>query len=327
MIIGRLGSVIVGQTWQPNGSLWVFDVKNRRATTIPVYPESILRLYAADDDRFVVVSQPKDFSRADLTVRTFNDPAEVRSTIRVDAIGRSTTEGDVAVWIGCPKFYLLMLRDGRRGQYVLGRIDAATGRLVTTNFDPSTLDVRAQDGLTDVCAAPGDNTVIVGMRGISELLLFDTVLRRPIGHLRLAGRGGRPTPKIRLGTDELWTTDFDAVVRIGLGSPETPSVLDFRASPDELAVLRDAKIIESRVTRVPLADFSFSADGGLCAVARPYHNDVVVIDCDSLNIVGTCRFSSTPVDAVCIESDLVIARMAPAGAHEVRHIDRGSSAG
>jgi hypothetical protein len=106
---------------------------------------------------------------------------------------------------------------------------------------------------------------------------------------------GNPEPLLRSRAAELWTVDYDTLVRI-----EVPS---WRVR----GRLRVEDTGHARVQRFA-GHFAFDADEQRCIVGRPYSGDVLVVRTRDLRAVGSLPLGGQPLDVALLQGDVVVAR-------------------
>src|SRR5262249_24611281 len=153
---------------------------------------------------------------------------------------------------------------------------------------------KGYQGIVGVTEVPGRSLLIVSVQRDSHPVLYDPVLRRKMGSLKLAGRAGNPTLFFRRRANELWADDYDTILKL---------------EPDTWRVLRSRRLQSALGgTGRFIGRFAFDADETLCTVARPYAGDVIALDPHTLRLRFRAKTGSQPLEAIALPDRSVVAR-------------------
>ena len=146
-------------------------------------------------------------------------------------------------------------------------------------------------GLGPAYEVPDSHLLVIGIQRDSNPVIYDPVQREVLGHISLADRGGNPSLYFRMTASELWSNDYDTLLRLRVPSWEVLDALQLQQEPPGRG-----KFIGS---------FWFPSDESHCVVARPFSGDVVIIDPNSFAIVRTVRLPEQPLDAVTARGQII----------------------
>jgi hypothetical protein len=269
------------------GRLWRYDVARGTEEALDLFPGGF-RLYESFDRSLVLVVE-----RDRLTVRPVADVESVLGSASWSAGGWEFSSWPEP-WDRVPS-YVTTLPDGR-GVVELRHVvpdDPVADPLDW--FWQGDYDFGYQTlGLPVPVPVPGAALVVLPVQRDSRPALYDPQRRRVVAYLELADRSGNPTPYFRRHASDVWTVDYDTVVRLRAGTWE------------RLGAVRLQEALPG--TGAFVGSLWFAPDERVCVVSRPFSADVVALDPSSLDIVGRAPTPGQPLDAVLLRDGTVVAR-------------------
>ena len=287
-------TVLSSMGWVEADAIWRYDVAGGRPETIPLGSGArYLSLRGGDSDRFTVVPH-LDGRRFEISVRRFESPTEVLAQATLDETGGRFT-GDASVWKGFSRIYIEYLGFGGWNDYVLVRLLPTVDRIEVHRLP--WYDERYDKGyqaVIDAVELPGEGLALVSVQRSSKLVLHDLETDEQKGTVETGGQAGNPQLELRRGGEEIWTIDYDTLVRI-------------RAA--DRRVLRRKRLQGAAMgTGLFVGEWSFTPDEELCVVARPYSGDVVGVDPGSFQVKCTAKLGQQPLAVMALAGSEVIAR-------------------
>ncbi|MFP5487626.1 MAG: hypothetical protein ACLGHQ_04900 [Acidimicrobiia bacterium] len=279
--------------WVDHGSLWKYDVTAGVPTLLPLSDAEFLRVFAGDE-RYFVVQHHWGASRFRVTAHAWDHPE-----VSVGAIDVSgwvpNVSGDRSVWAGLPTAFVGALdhdATGAAGHYVL-TTNGGSPTVTRLEWFDERYD-HGYQGVISVLRLRRDAMLLFGVQRSSDLVLTDVAGGSELRRVPLAGAFGNPHPfQSRLGHD-IWTTDYDTIVR-----------LDSRS----WAVLGERMLQPAAAgTRMFVGDVWLPPDESMVVVARPGVGDVLVLDPRSLDVSASVELGREPLAAVALTGGTVIAR-------------------
>lgn len=290
----RRTTVLSSLGWVDGDALWRFDVANGQWETLPLDRGArYATLHSSGSDRFVIAHR-FDGARFELSVRSFASPLTVLAGAVVSE-GERTLFGEAAAWRDVPHLYVESLAFAPWKDFVLIKLAPGDGALEvqTLAWYDDRYD-KLYQGVGDVLDLPGRQSALVAVQRSSQLVVHDLQTGLQTGMVDLGGGLGAQGLELRQSEDEVWASDYDAIVVL--------SAEDFR-------ILRRARLQEaSDEVGQFIGDFSFAPDDDVCCVARPFSGDVVAIDTASLAIRGGANLGRQPLEVMALPRGEVIAR-------------------
>lgn len=263
--------------------LWRYRVEERIEERLD-WPGRPFSLHPARDRTHVTIVERDDDGAHVVTIRPIADV----ETIMATATHRDEAwifEGPRDLWDLAPSYVVVDRRH-------LLHIDPNDPVLDPLVWYEQGYDLNYQ-GLGPAYAIPESHLLAISIQRDSNPVIYDPIRREVRGRISLAERGGNPSLYFRAIAQELWTNDYDTLLRLRVPSWEVLDSLQLQHGPHGMG-----KFIGS---------FWFPPDESFCVVARPFSGDVAIIDPDSFAIVRTVHLSEQPLDAVAADG-LVIAR-------------------
>lgn len=124
--------------------------------------------------------------------------------------------------------------------------------------------------------------------------MYDPESRKALRKLSLADRGGNPEFQFRDAGHEIWTADYDAVVKLDGKTLEVKGI----------KTVQDAH----QGTRQFIGNFCFNPYQDLCFIARPFSEDAVVLDANSMAEISRIKLGRQPLDIAILANGKLVAR-------------------
>ncbi|MCI0483250.1 MAG: hypothetical protein L0Y78_01575 [candidate division NC10 bacterium] len=300
MIRDRQGlAFLSAMGWVDRGSLWCFDPTREIETRIPLSDANYLSLHAGSNDYFSVVHH-FDGNRVEVTAHRFAAPPDVLSRASVGN-GSSRLTGDLSVWEFLPRYYVAYYTCPAWSDFALLCIDQHRGTVEVQTFDWYNEDYdKGCQGIVSVTEVPGQDLLIVSIQRDSHPVLYDPIVRRKVGQIGLAGRGGNPRLYFRRTAGELWADDYDTIVRIDPASWRVLASRRLQSAAEGCAQF--------------IGKFAFDSAESVCTVARPFSGDVIGLDPRTLRIWYRCKTGGQPLEVGILGDMRVFARDWKSGA-------------
>ena len=294
--------VIDNMGWVDGGQLWCLDLARDKAWQHPLGPAGYLVLMPGQGDLFVAIRH-ESARIIEATIHSAGSPPEVLARVRLE-MGHASFEGQVELWSSVPATFvahhtrfqdlvqpLLCLIDHHRSKVEFQELP-----WYTTGYD-----LGYQDLLVPV-RVPGSDLLLMPIQRDSNPVIYDLNNRKPMGTIRLAGRNGNPTLQFRRKAPELWANDYDTLLRLDVASWRVQNSIRLQ---DE--VLTDLNGRQTR-TGAFIGEYAFDRDESRCAVARPYSEDIVLIDTETFRQVRRVEAGSQPLHVALLSDGRLIAR-------------------
>lgn len=273
-VVGNLG-------WVDRGSLWVFNPSDRSEISVPIEGASYLSLRGGPNGLVRVVHHHSP--DLGVSIRHIARPDLELASIRFDG-GKARFDGDSGLWNQGDPSAIIQTDAGPRLIWIDGASEKVTD-LDLSWFNSTTYDLGYQ-GLVDCLSPPGAGLVAVSVQRSSELILIDPARNQRVSQISLAGRGGNPALGLLSGM-ELLASDYDSlcVVNVKTGAVRSSAPLQVPPAPNSQQFIGD-----------------YDCRGAVCAVARPFSGDVLLLDLATFEVRARAPASRQPL-AVCMTSD------------------------
>lgn len=274
-------------------SVWSYEVASGQAQRILMTDDGWIEPWAGTGNLFAVVHRTQG-ARVALSARLINSPSDVIS--RITSVGEKWMfEGDVSAWDSLPHAYT-----DHRHLYLLDMHRQMVQRQVLSWYDAS-YD-KGYQGIVAVTQVPSHDLLIISIQRDSEPVLYDPRNGRAMGKIRLAGRRGNPRLRFCKKGAELWASDYDTLVRLTSLDWSIFGVLHLQGEAvTEVAGLSVPK-------RQFIGEFALNRDETVCAVARPYSGDVLLVDAQHFRVTHRVVTGREPFDVTVLSDGRVIAR-------------------
>lgn len=279
--------------WVDKSSLWVFDTESETTENINLGECEYLSTHEGIGNHFSVLQHQRDRTYPVLSAHSAEDPTETLGNILLGEDSR--IEGDSEVWRYLSRAYVDYFQHRGQADYWLILIDPVNRRVTYQNFN--WFDDSYDKGYQGVIAAteiPGSDLLLISVQRSSDLVLYNPWKGKLVRKIPLANRGGNPIPRFRQNANELWSDDYDALIKL---NPE------------------DWSLIGSRILQEPegnmhqfIGEFAFDQDESLCVVARPFSGDVLGLDMRTLKTRYRCKTGGQPLRVSVLEDKRVFAR-------------------
>lgn len=280
--------------WADHGAIWRFDSATGAVDHIPVGngKHVVLRTWGADD--FVAVHH-FDGSRVEITTHSFADPAEVTRRVMVTSWA-PTVSADLAPWPSTPSYFVAWLNEdatAAAGYFLISVRDRQASIERLDWFDGDVYDLGYQSVIA-VSPLPESEDLVFGIQRSSHLVVASPSATKAVRRVDLSGGHGNAVPHVRAGAPEIWTVDYDTLVR-----------LDWR-SWEVTGTLRLQEAVAG--TRMFVGDLWMPPDESYVLVPRPGMGDIVAIDPIRLVRIGTATTGRQPLVAAVTGDGRVAAR-------------------
>ncbi len=278
-VIGNIG-------WVDKGRLWTFDLKTKTEELISIGQAQYLTIRAGSNGLFRTVHHGSPDQT--VSVRRVGEPALELAALRLRG-GRRVFEGDQTLWRHVDPSLMIHTPDGTK---VL-LIDPDEGRVTDIDlswYTDGNYDLGYQ-GLVDCIVLPSIERLVVSVQRSSTLIVIDPNRNQQIGAINLCDRGGNPNLQMRT-RDEFLASDYDTLCRV-----------DIRT----LSVVRSAQLQgAAQGTQQFIGGYDICAD--LCAVARPFSGDVLLLDSKSFETRGRAQIGGQPLAVSLVSASSVVVR-------------------
>jgi hypothetical protein len=281
MILDETRKRVLGSMgWIDHGAIWCCDLESRAETLIPVPGAQFVGVRGGRDGFFRVTHG--ESAGVVASVRHVSRPEEILSSVLLDATG-PVLDGDMDVWRMVDRACVVKGLTGQKVllvEYLLGEVkDIDLGW-----YNAETYDLGYQ-GLVDCLAVSGGKEVVVSVQRSSKLVIVDVATNLPVGSIVLAGSGGNPGMSMISGSTFL-ASDYDTLCLVDASARRTTQKVRLQDGGDGFQ-------------RRFVGEYQAQIDG-LCIVARPYSNDVALLDSE-LNVIGQAPVKCQPMQ-VCMTS-------------------------
>jgi hypothetical protein len=274
--------------WADQGALWIYDFERQRERSIPVSGSKYLTVSPGGDDLFRVVHHGG--ASAALSVRSFSYPDLELASIRGDDQGAYASTGDRSLWRAVDAAALVNLTTGTK----LLLIDAANSEVREVPlpwYNADNYDLLYQ-ALVDCLALPDGEHIALAVQRSSDLVIVDRTNGEDVGKIHLAGQYGNPDLQL-LSDNRLLTVDYDTLCMVDIVDRRmTASVRLQEAAEGTRHFVGDAVITPASQV----------------AVARPFSGDVIFVDLDSFEILGTKHVGGQPLSLGCARNGDLVTR-------------------
>jgi hypothetical protein len=268
--------------------LWRYDIATGQEEKIEHFSNGFAFREGSDHRHLLLIDRPQPNTHR-CTVRLAAEPLHALATA-VHEPGRWTFEGDADLWELVPRFTNVLAE----GRTQLLHIHPEHPELDPLDWYYHGSYDLAYQGLLEPCEIPGSRVLIMPVQRDSHPVLYDPTVRAVLGHLTLAERGGNPRLVFRRRADEVWADDYDTLLRLRPASWEVLNAVRLQG--------------HDPVQQQFIGRFWLPLDERLCAVARPFSGDVLLVDPSTFAVVVKVRTGKQPLEAVVLGDGTVIAR-------------------
>jgi hypothetical protein len=275
-------------------AIWACDPESGHTSTVEVPDCTWVAVLGGSATVFATLhyrrERPPSFS-----VRPISSPATVLARADNDGDGWRFS-GDRSAWASLPRYYT--------DHSVVYDVDPNRETVDTVRlgwYNASNYDL-AHQGIVAVHEVLGQELLVVAVQRDSAPVLHDPATGQPVGVIRLADRGGNPILRFRSKVPELWACDYDTLVRVGV--PDWMGLGLLQLEPEETRQLGRHMIPERRF----LGDLAFNAGETMCAVSRPFHGDVILVETGRFVPAYRASTGGWPVEVVLLSGRRLYAR-------------------
>jgi hypothetical protein len=294
MLIDEQGRTAISNLgWVDHGDLWVFRGDTKKVESVKLGESKYAALVPGRKNHFSAV-QHFDGTSVEISVHHFDDPAHALATARIGADG-SSVRGNVESWEHVQKYYTAYFLRPPIADSVLLRVLPAKGRIEVQQLGWYNQGYdKGYQGVIGVTEVPESELLLFAVQRSSELVVYNPDSQQKVRSIQLAGRGGNPAPFYRRHVSELWSDDYDTLVKIDAKS----------------GVAVDSRLIQSGVGagRQFMGKFAFDSAETVCMVARPFSGDALGLDPTTLNIKYRCALGGQPLEAVVLSDNSIVGR-------------------
>jgi len=277
-ILSALGSV-------DKASFCVVDTKDNSISNFSLEDANYVTIQKMKNDCFLCLHHFKG-EKLVLTAHSFKKPDSVIGRIQIQ--GRMVDfSGDVDIWENATRFFVEWIKD----DYYLLELNPHDKKATFHPigwFHAEEYD-RGYQGLYQVLEIPNTDLLLFSIQRSSSPVLYDLKKKQVTGKIKLASRCGNPLFQFRNNQAELWTVDYDTLVSLEVGSW------------DILQAMRFQKEIDGN-TMAFVGEFSFSSNEEYCALARPYSNDVLLLESENMKEVGKIESNFQPLQVALLSN-------------------------
>lgn len=295
MLVSTDEKVIVANLgWVDKGNLWCLHTSSHKIKSINLSAAKYLTLHKLFKSDYFSVMHHFGAEKVLITAHNFDDISNKISTIIIDKSG-SKIEGEKSVWSKLPKVYVCFLDVNDKKDDYLIQVDSSRSdlRLVKLDWYDDSYDKDYQ-GLIDVTEVPQRKQLIFTIQRNSYPVLYDMHKQSIIKKISLADRGGNPQLFFRKNKSELWASDYDNML-----------VID--ADNWNIKFCGQLQKTQKGIARF-IGDYTFNEEETLCAVARPFSGDVIVLDTKNFQIAYGCKLNDQPLSVALLSNGKVYAR-------------------
>ena len=145
---------------------------------------------------------------------------------------------------------------------------------------------------------PSKGILLLTIQRDSRPVFYDPTAGKVVGSLDLGAKQYKPgTPQLWFSRDgrRLWATDYDTLVL--LQAPEWKIIHSFKLQNGD-----------SQTSLKFVGNFALNRNETLCAVARPFSSDIVIINANDLSFVDRVVVGHQPLEVVLFSDGTVLAR-------------------
>lgn len=153
---------------------------------------------------------------------------------------------------------------------------------------------KGYQGIVGVTEIPSSRNLIVSIQRDSRPVVYDPVAQQVVRKLTLADRGGNPEFLILRSASEFWASDYDCIVKLDSSSFNVKQTLLIQGSASG--------------TRAFMGGFCFDAEEKICAIARPFSRDVIMLAPETMRVVGSAKLEGQPLEIGLMAEETLIAR-------------------
>lgn len=291
MILDKDESKIIASCgWVEKSSLLVIDIQSKTKKRIKISDASYLILKQISDDLFVVKHVFENNEKLLISIHSISHPETKLAEVLVTP-NDLDFKGDIALWSFSPKYYTHYLDN----QYRLIEIDVKRDKeqFPALEWFDDFYD-HGWQSVMDVIEL-SSNQLLFAIQRDSNPVLYDVVDKKVIKKINLAGRRGNPIFEFNKNKTELWCVDYDTLVKLDV---------------EELIVLKKKKFQKPSIDNYGqfIGGFNIINSEKYCAIARPFSQDVILVDCDTFKIISKSKCKYQPIRVVVLSNYEYVSR-------------------
>lgn len=288
--------IISSLGWVDKNNLWILKPDTELLSSVPISNAKSYSLHNGHNGYFSVIHH-YDVNRTEITIHSFYEPQKILSRA-VITLKTSHFEGDIEKWKYVPNVYIIYFKKNSYPNYYLLLIEINSPALKF--FELSWFDDsydKGYQGVMSVIKVPDRNMAIVSVQRNSKPVLIDLETGQMIMKLSLAERYGNPMLYFCRDSSELWASDYDTLVCLDSLNWTVKNSMQLQDAPKN--------------SRLFIGDFTFNKEETLCAVARPFSGDVVILEKDSFSsfrLIYYCSLGDQPLSVTLLSNGAVYSR-------------------
>lgn len=273
----------------------VIDIESKRIKPVKTNNCEYLSLKQMSSHLFITVEHFKG-KKLLFSIRSYEAPYDVLSSTTIEASNIFLT-GDIDLWKEAPRYHVEYFMHPILGNnfYLIDFKAASFNDLfIPLDWFDDTYDKQYQR-VMDVIKVPGENFLLFSVQRSSDLVLYDMQKKSLIKKIPLAGRRGNPQCIFNNDGNELWCIDYDTLLKL--------KTLDF-----QILLSKQLQEPSDDMTMQFIGGFALTKNGRYCAVARPFSNDLILLDATSFKTVSISKSNFQPVEVLILSDFKFISR-------------------
>lgn len=285
--------IISSLGWVDKGSLWVLETSSDDIQKLELSDAKYISLHSNGREYFSIVHH-YDGKKVGISAHSFHKPETSLSTIHWEN-GTGIFEGNVEIWKKVPRAYPEYLQRPSKSDFYLLFIDPIRPELDIIDLDwyDDSYD-KGYQGVIGAVEIPKTSELIISIQRDSNPILYDMDERKVIKKLTLSERHGNPHLTFMQTADELWADDYDTLLCI---------------NPKDWTVKKSIRLQDAAENTMQfIGNYAFNKNETLCAVARPFSGDVVVLDTKRFKITHHSKLGKQPLEVCLLSNGTVYSR-------------------
>jgi hypothetical protein len=270
------------------GAIWYCDTTTEQAGFVQVVASAASVSSSRRAELFILNQTSQQGRSIQRTLRLYEHVTEVLATF-VFENDKGHFEGDRSLWSNFTGVYSYAERELL---IVDGEYQTARRQAVPWFDETYDRDYQMISGATRIS---GTDYVIVSIARDSHPVIHDLATGKAIRKLSLANRSGNPIFRYWRNAPEVWANDYDTLVR--LDSTDFRVLESLQLQPEMRDYVYPGTDPPAHIVggfRGSIGEWTFSADDTLCAVARPYSYDVVLLDTATFKVTHRAAIPRRP---------------------------------
>ena len=272
-------------------NLLIIDPTSKNIDKISVPECDHVTLSPLFDDKFLCFKNFYDYKKLIISICPFDSPSDTLSSVTVTAESLDFS-GDSSLWEMVPRYFIEYL-DYKQGKKDYRLIDLKTvpdsGFFpVPPWYDDKSFD-KGHSPICSILQMPNSTFLLFSVKKHPSLILYDPNKQTVVKEIKLDNGSGLPSLVLSNDQSEMWSDDYDTLLKF--------SIPDFKVLNSIQLQATESYTIQGHTFPYKkfIGDFSLSPDEKYCAVARPYSNDVVLLDTETFKIISTSKSQKQPL--------------------------------